>query len=1025
MTRSTSGGHRAAMLPGRLTRDAARSLQHDLVSAIGAGVRFDGGSRALYSTDASNYRQVPIGVVVPRTIDDVVRTVEVCRIHRVPILPRGGGTSLAGQTCNVAVVIDFSKHLNRVLEIDPTKKVARVQPGVILDTLRDAAEQHQLTFGPDPATHNRNTLGGMIGNNSCGVHSVMAGKTGDNVLELEVLTYDGLRLRVGPTDDARLDALVNEGGRSGEIYRKLRDLRDRHADEIHHGFPDIPRRISGFPLDQLLPENDFNVARALTGTEGTCVTVLEATLRLVDSPPRRALVVLGFPDIYTACDRVPVLMEHDPIGLEGMDGFLVEDMRKKHLHPSGVARLPAGDGWLIIEFGGDTADEAEDRARGLVDAVRQWTPRPSARLVTDSREQHQVWAVREAALAASAEAPGRPPAWPGWEDSAAPPDRLGDYLRDLRKLMDRYGYHGDLYGHFGQGCVHGRMNFDLRTADGIAHFRAFMGDAADLVVRYGGSLSGEHGDGQARAELLPKMYPSGLMQAFREFKQIWDPDWMMNPGKVVDPNPIVSDLRLGTSYEPAPVKTHFKYPSDGGSFARAALRCVGVGQCRRLGGGTMCPSFMVTREEADTTRGRARLLFEMLEGDVIAGWRDDHVRDALDLCLACKGCKGDCPVEVDMATYKAEFLSHYYEHRLRPRSAYAMGLIHWWARLASVAPSLANVMTQVPLLSGVAHAAGGIAPQRSLPAFAPQTFRQWFSRRTPANTDGPKVILWPDTFNDHFHPETLQAAVEVLERAGYRLIVPTATLCCGRPLYDFGMLDLAAHLLRRILDDLRPEIRAGVPLVGLEPSCVSVFRDEMTNLLADDEDARRLFDQTYLFSEFMVQRAGDFPLPRLERRAIVHGHCHHKSVLGMGDEETLLDRLGLDYRVLDSGCCGMAGAFGFERDHYDVSIQVGERVLLPAVRAAPRDAVVITDGFSCREQIRQTTDRRALHVAQVVQMAMRQGPGGPPGEYPERGYDRMVDVIHDGHAGARRASVGVAALAGGALAVAWQRRRSD
>ena len=554
-----------------------------------------------------------------------------------------------------------------------------------------------------------------------------------------------------------------------------------------------------------------------------------------------------------------------------------------------------------------------------------------------------------------------------------------------------------------------------------------MYEAADLCVHFGGSLSGEHGDGQARGELLSRMYGDELVQAFREFKFIWDPDGKMNPGKVVDPYRMTQNLRLGTHYEPAQPRTHFRFPEDNGSFARATLRCVGVGKCRRHEGGLMCPSYMVTREEPDSTRGRAHLLHEMLTGDVLRdGWRNDSVRQALDLCLACKGCKKDCPVNVDMATYKAEFYSHYYQGRLRPVAAYSMGLIYWWSRIASRAPRLVNAVTHAPLLSRAVKSLGGVAQEREMPRFAQQTFKQWYRRRGPRNPGRPRVLLWPDTFNNHFHPQTAIAATEVLEAAGFQVIVPRASLCCGRPLYDFGMLDTAKRLLRQILDTLRPEIEAGVPIVGLEPSCVSVFRDELCNLFPNDQDAQRLKRQTFLLSEFLVHHAPGYEPPKLDRTAVVHGHCHHKSVLGFDDEETLLQKMGLDYHTLDSGCCGMAGAFGFEREHYDVSVACGERVLLPAVRQAPTDAIILTDGFSCREQIAQTTPRSAMHLAQVLHMALRDGPGGPTGGYLETTYAQTsIASPASAQAGARRRLVAVTAAlsTAGAAALMWTRWR--
>ena len=976
-------------------------------------VRFDHGSRALYATDYSIYRQVPIGVVIPKDTEDVVKTVAACHQHGTPILSRGCGTSPNGQCCNVAVIMDFSKYMREIVELDPEKKRARVQPGVICDQLRDAAEEYDLTFGPDPATHAFCTLGGMIGNNSCGNHSVMAGQTVNNIEELEILLYDGTRMRVGPTSDEELEQIIQKGGRPGEIYRKLRDLRDRYANLIRERYPQIPRRCSGYNLDQLLPENGFNVARALVGTESTCVTILEATARLVDSPQFRRTLVFGYEDRFDAGDHVKEIMKHGPIALEGFDHTLTDNMETKFALATDRKALPEGRAWLLVEFGGDSEEEVLDLARAAKEALES-DGKPISAQLCDPGEEQSVWAVRTAGVDYS-NVPGAMETEGTWEDAAVPPEVLGDYLRDFEKLLNKYGYYCVYYGHFGQGCVHTRITFDLKTAQGLKSFRSFLYEAAALVVGYGGSIAGEYGEGQ-RAELLPIMFGEELVEAFREFKAIWDPEGKMNPGKVVDPYPLDTNLRTGTNYNPPQVKTHFKFPEDRHSFVVATERCFGIGRCRK-GSGTMCPSYMVTREEMHTTRGRANLLFEMLQGEAITdGWRDEHVKESLDLCLACKGCKGECPVQTDIATYKAEFLSHYYEGRLRPANAYALGLIHWWARLASRMPSIANLFTHTPLLSDAMKAAAGVASERQLPSFAPKTFKQWFHEREPRNLNKPPVILWPDTFNNHFHPGTAAAAVEVLEDAGLRVEVPQQSLCCGRPLYDFGMLNLAKRQIGQILDALRPYIREGVPIVGLEPSCVAVFRDELTNLFPNDEDARRLTKQVYILSELLEKE--NYEPPKLERKAVVHGHCHHKAIMGMSDEEKVLTKLGLDFEVLDSGCCGMAGSWGYEKgDHYEVSIKAGERVLLPAVRNAKKDALIVTDGFSCRSQIAEATDRRALHLAQVIHMALRND-GDPPEDYPESGYFEEKPS----QPSLRSAVLLGAGLAGGALARGLMRK---
>jgi FAD/FMN-containing dehydrogenase/Fe-S oxidoreductase len=943
---------------------AAKALEHELKNRIEGEVRFDDGSRALYATDGSNYRQVPIGVVIPKTVEDVLATVEQCRRFGAPLLARGGGTSLAGQCCNVAVVLDFTKHLNKLIDLDPQNKTARVEPGIVLDWLRKEAERHHLTFGPDPSTHNHNTLGGMIGNNSCGTHSVMAGKTEENVFDLDILTYDGQRMRVGETSGEEYQRIAAAGGRRAEIYTGLKKIADRYGEEIRRRFPNIPRRVSGYNLPDLLPENGFHVARSLVGTECTCAVTLEATVRLVWSPPGRTLVVLGYPNIYQAGDHVTEILQFKPIACEAIDALLVENMKIKGIHPRDLKLLPNGRGWLLVEFGGEDRNDSDDQARRMMDSLKKHSNAPGMKLYDDPREEHLVWDVREAGLGATAWVPGEHVTWEGWEDSAVPPDKVGPYLRELCELYDRHGYEGALYGHFGQGCIHTRITFDLVTAEGIAKYRAFMEDASSLVVKFGGSLSGEHGDGQSKAEFLPKMFGAEICEAFREFKSVWDPDGKMNPGKIVDPYRITDNLRLGTKFAPPDPKTHFHYGDDKGSFAHAAMRCVGIGECRRQEKGTMCPSYRATMEEKHSTRGRAHLLFEMMHGEVIRdGWQSEEVFDALDLCLACKGCKGDCPVNVDMATYKAEFLSHYYEHRPRPRHGYAMGWIHRWARFASHAPNIANALAQLP----GAPALAGITPHRKLPRFASTTFKQWFEKRGIRNPGKPEVILWADTFNNYFHPEIAVAATGVLEDAGFRVVVPRAPLCCGRPLYDYGFLDQADELLGDILIHLKRPIENGTPVVGLEPSCLAVFRDELPGLRPNDKDAKRLQQQTFTLAEFLTRE--NYQPPTLHQDITVHGHCHQKAIVSLDAEKTLFRAMGAKAEIPDDGCCGMAGSFGFEEEKYDLSMQVYEKHLGPHLRELPPERIVVADGFSCSTQIEHATGRRPLHLAELLYKA--------------------------------------------------------
>ncbi|WP_152487022.1 FAD-binding and (Fe-S)-binding domain-containing protein [Nocardiopsis halotolerans] len=974
------------------------ALFRDLRARVDGEVRFDTGSLATYATAASNYRQVPIGVVVPRTVEDGAEAVAVCREYGAPVLSRGGGTSLAGQCSNVGVVIDWSKYCNRVLSVDPDESTAVVEPGIVLDALNAYTGQVRdgLIFGPHPSTHSHCTIGGMIGNNSCGSSAQAYGKTVDNVVRLEVLTYDGCRMWVGPTSDDEYERVVAEGGRRAEIYRDLRALRDRYGTAVRRRFPDIPRRVSGYNLDSLLPEKEFNLAEALVGSESTLVTVLRAEVRLVTEPEAVALAICGYSDIFTAADAIPQILEYEPLALEGLDDKLIGYERRKHLHPTAVEELPEGSGWLMVQFGGADKDEASRKVREFIDAMQASDNVLEARLYDDPTRMAEMWKVREAGLGATARVPAEPDTWEGWEDSAVPPDRFGDYLRDLHALMEEFGYadRSSMYGHFGHGCLHTRIPFDLLSRAGIEDFRRFVERAADLVVSYGGSFSGEHGDGQSRAELWPKMFGPELMPAFAEFKRIFDPDDRMNPGKLIapdggGPNRLDENLRLGTDYQPMRTDTYFGYPHDEGGFDRAVLRCVGVGKCRKDSGGVMCPSYRVTGEEEHSTRGRSRLLFEMLQGDVVRdGWRSEEVNGALDLCLSCKGCKTDCPVNVDMATYKAEFLAHHHAGRLRPAAHYSLGWLPMWARAASYAPGLVNALSSLPALSGPGKRIGGVARERPVPAFAPIRFSDSMRRRGSHGGERGEVILWPDTFTDNFHPAIGAAAVRVLEAAGFHVRVPRRTLCCGLTWISTGQLGVARRVIQRTVASLRDDIRAGTPVVGLEPSCTAVFRSDAPEMFPHDEDVERLRSQVFTLSEFLNRYASDWEPPRLGRTAVAQPHCHQHAALGFDEDRRLLERAGADTDVLDVGCCGLAGNFGFEEGHYEVSMAIAEEGLLPAVRAADPRAFLLADGFSCRTQIEQAdTGRGAVHLAEALDLALR---GEVPDHHPEGAATRFA-----------------------------------
>ncbi|HET9973474.1 MAG TPA: FAD-linked oxidase C-terminal domain-containing protein, partial [Streptosporangiaceae bacterium] len=975
--------------------------------------------------------------------DDVVAVHRVCSEFGAPVLNRGGGTSLSGETVNTAVVIDHSKYLTRIGEIDAERGLVTCETGVINEELnRHTGAACNMIFGPDPSTHSRCVIGGNLGNNSCGIHSVQSQlygpgpRTSDSTHALEIVTYDGARFWVGNDEESRLEEIIAAGGRKGEIYAALRDLRDKYADQIRSGFrpvTEVPRRVSGYNLDELLPERGFNVARALVGTESTCVTVLQAVMMLTPALLKRTLVVVGYPVLADAAAHCAEIIERwRPIGLEALDEELIQEQAAQHMHVSDIEELPkdGSKAWLLVQFGADTEEESVGTAREFASWLSAEKGYHEERILVmksaqEGGQSQDIWEVREGGLGSTAFARGEDN-WPGWEDSAVPPSELGRYVVELRELMNSHGIKGAMYGHFGQGCIHCRLSFDLRTSSGIAGYRAFLEEAADLVVRYGGSLSGEHGDGQQRAELLEKQYGPVLLEAMREFKRIWDPGWKMNPGKVVDPYRLDENLRLGTSYNPPRPAVKFAYPEDKGDFAHAALRCVGIGKCRvPEGSPTMCPSYMVTREEKHSTRGRARLLFEMLQGEVITdGWQSREVYDALDLCLSCKGCTNDCPVNVDMPTYKSEFLYHHFKssRRWRPRYAYAMGYIDKAARLASLVPELANLAGQTPVLRSLLKLAGGVDRRRPVPRFAPMTLQEWFRRRGgTVNPSGRPVVLFPDTFNNHFHVDVGVACVEAIEAAGWRVIMPEEHVCCGRPLYDYGFLDSAQRYLHRVLDVLRPYVRADVPVVGMEPSCLAVFKDELRKMLPHDDDAARLAKNAYHFGEFFTS-FGISP-PRLDGQALLWGHCHQRATGGVSPDQELLGQMGLAVDNLKGGCCGLAGSWGFEKGKYGISMDCGEQALLPAVRQASPDTVIVADGFSCKTQIADAgTGRRALHLAEVMRMA-RDGRGAagelpqPPAELPRPPAARRVARV------AAAALPGAVALGVTAAAVASRSAR--
>jgi FAD/FMN-containing dehydrogenase/Fe-S oxidoreductase len=947
-------------------RELAAALRHAGVAEADDSTR----RRAEYSTDASNYRVVPAVVAFPRAVDEVEAALAVANRYGVPLTTRGGGTSTAGNSVGAGIVLDLSRHLNRVLDVDPAGRTALAEPGVVLDDITLAAAPHGLRFGPDPSTHARATLGGSIGNNACGSRALKYGRTADNVLELDVLTAGGTRFtarRLG-----REPAAVT--GPAAPLLQELERIVGSHLGAIRTEFGRFIRQVSGYSLEHLLPERGTDVAKFLVGTEGTLAVVLGARVRLVESPRATALAVLGYPDMPAAADAVPALLPHRPVALEGMDARLVDVVRVRR-GPAAVPELPRGHGWLFVETAGETEAEARAAAEKIVADAGCLEA-----MIVGGPVARALWRIREDGAGLGGRTPSGAPAWPGWEDAAVPPEHLGAYLREFEALLAGHHIDGLVYGHFGDGCLHARIDFPLGDP---GRFRAFLLEAAQLVGRHGGSMSGEHGDGRARGELLPYMYSAEALTVFGEIKRLFDPAGRLNPGVIVDPAPVDADLRVPAA---RPLRRHlgFAYPDDGGDLSAAVHRCVGIGKCRAdttAAGGVMCPSYLATKDEKDSTRGRARVLQELANGSLVKGYRAPELLEVLDLCLSCKGCSADCPAGVDMATYKSEVLHQRYRRRLRPPAHYALGWLPRWARLAKRAPRLANAALRNPAVAGLAKRAGGIDGRRPLPRFATETFREWFAQQ-PAGTGRP-VLLWVDTFTDHFSPEVGQAAVRVLQDAGYAVRIPDRPVCCGLTWISTGQLDGARRQLRRTLAALATAAQDGTPIVGLEPSCTAALRHDVRHLLPDDPRSAAVATATRTLAELLADT--EWTPPSLAGvRAVAQPHCHQHAVMGWQADADLLAAAGADVTAV-GGCCGLAGNFGVERGHYDVSAAVAETALLPAVRSAPHDAAVLADGFSCRTQLEQLAHVQGIHLAQLLDQALAGQRRDTPSEPPQGG----------------------------------------
>jgi len=902
-------------------------------------------ARGMYSTDASLYRVVPSVVVRPRHVDEVLATLAVARETGTPLTMRGAGTSIAGNAVGTGIVVDTARHLRRVLELDPEARTAVVEPGTVHATLQQQARGHRLRFGPDPSTHTRCTIGGMIGNNACGSRALGYGRTVDNVLGLDVVTGTGERLTLGP-------------GAGGPTAQRLTGLVDAHLGTVRTELGRFGRQVSGYALEHLLPEHGRRLDRFLVGSEGTLGVVLGATVALVEDEPHRAVAVLGYPSMAEAADAVPSLLHHPLVACEGLDDRIVEVVRSQR-GAAVVPALPRGRGWLFAEVAGHSAEEVRAKAAAVVaDAGAV-----DSRVVDDVPEMFALWRIREDGAGLAARSLDRP-AQAGWEDAAVPPARLGGYLRDFDRLLEEHGYGGVPYGHFGDGCVHVRIDFGLDTGPGRSRFRAFLEQAAALVASYDGTLSGEHGDGRARSELLPAMYSPEVLDLFGQVKSVLDPDGLLNPGVLVDPRPVDADLRLA-----APMRrprTTLRLVHDGGSMADAVHRCTGVGKCladNTGSGGVMCPSYVATREEKDSTRGRARVLQEMVNGSLVRdGWRSPEVHEALDLCLSCKGCATDCPTGIDMATYKAEALHQRYRRRLRPRSHYALGQLPRWARMAAPVAALANRAMRLSAVARLARAAAGIDQRRGIPAFAGQRLSRWAGGRT--EEAAPDVVVWADSFTEHFETGPGRAAVALLEGLGLRVRVVGERACCGLTWISTGQLAAARKIVGRTVEALHPYVAAGVPVLGLEPSCLAALRSDAVEL-TDDPRAAEVAAGVYSLAE-LLDRLPGWRAPDLTgTTVVVQPHCHHASVLGWEADARLLAATGASVTRV-GGCCGLAGNFGVEQGHYEVSVAVAEHALLPAVRAAGDDAVVLADGFSCRTQLADLAGVRAVHMSELL-----------------------------------------------------------
>lgn len=932
------------------------------------GMREDMTTRAAYSSDASIFRRIPKAVLEPKSVEDIRDGIAVAKARGWSIISRGGGTSVAGNAIGTGLIIDTSRYFNRILDIDGDNRTATVEPGVVCDALRDAVAEHGLTYGPDPSTHSRCTIGGMVANNACGSHSVAYGTAAENLVSVTIMLANG--------EEVTFDS---HGVSDENIDKQMHQLVDAHANLIDAELGRFPRQVSGYGLHYLLDKHGFDAAKAIAGTEGTVGVITKMTVKLVEVPKVKALAVLAFETVYDAASAAARLRLPGVATIEGMGGDLLDALRSKRGQekaggnlPGNRKGIPAG-GWIYCEVGGDTLDEAEALAETVAVSVRT----VDSVVVSEPKEMRELWRIREASAGVVTRLPDGGEAWPNWEDSAVPPENLADYLRDLYALMDKYSLRGIPFGHFGEGCVHVRISFDFGSAEGIEIFNKFMNEAAELVSSYDGSLSGEHGDGRARSALLDRMYSEEMRALFKQFKNILDPDCLFNPGVLVDPDEVTDGLRMAPGQRTFELTPVHKFSHDRGSMVNAVNRCVGVSACRSEEN-SMCPSFQITGDEVHSTRGRARLLSEMFRGESVAdGYKSEEVLEALDLCLSCKACASECPVNVDMATYKSEFLHKHYKGKIRPMAHYMMGWLPLLGHIAHKVPLLPRIIDmsmRTPVLKTIIAKVGGLDTSRPLIRFAPSSLRKWHKKRS--NNQATKtVVLWPDSFNASLDTSPATAAVEVLEALGFNVEIPQEFVCCGLTWHSTGQLDMTQRVLKQTAKVMKPYMDRGLTVIGIEPSCTTMLTGEATEL-SDDPAIHQLAKSTVSFAEFVAplikEKVDSGEIKPANISALTQVHCHEKSLGDPQHSAKLLDALGVSQSDIETGCCGLAGNWGFEKGHAEMSMALGERELFPKVRAASAEgSAVIADGFSCRTHIDQGTGFAPQHVAEIVRNVLK------------------------------------------------------